>query len=499
MKRFAILLGCEEYKDYNYYQAIPYCHEDVTLLEETLINYCDFAKQDIYCELLNIFQEKTPENILNDIKELLNKSESGDTILFYYAGHGDNVDGESYLILPSTERDNIKQTGLPLRDISDLLRKNGRVNVRIFDCCHSGQDVRSAMTKIDSKTFIQDLVTSNTDGWITLASCREDEYSYPENSFGHGVFTYYLVESIKEFNSEDEIYPELLKLKVVDKVLKWAVDKGKKQTPTFNSSISGNISIAKRKKLVEKQSDITETNQDDSGKEDIISRINTMRGIQSIRSEDNLKKLRKYIEFICEKINMKQNAILKFDNTISISDMTSADDIPSHIMPLIINYLRSKKFEVDHECKVEKIYKQKGVQPSVLKYNTPIFNALYTPFEKQEPEIDRINYSIEQDWNLPESYIDVIVEEDELLPEGRIFLYICPLKISACLISGISVGNENKWNNQLLDTVFLKMDEKEDLKKIENQVLKLVNKFNKTYCDLVKKRLNYYEWELNLQ
>ncbi|MDW8802647.1 caspase family protein [Clostridium sp. A1-XYC3] len=493
MKRFAILLGCEEYKDYKNYSAISYCHADVNLLEETLINCCDFAKQDIYCELLNIYDERTPENILDEIRKLLDKSEPGDTILFYYSGHGDNVDGESYLVLPYTQRDNITQTGLPLRDISGLLRKNDRINVRIFDCCHSGQDVRSSKGKIDNKTFMQDIANSNNDGWITLASCREDEYSYPNNGFGHGVFTYYLVESIKEFNEDDEIYPELLKLKVVDKVLKWNSTSGNKQTPTFNSSIAGNISIARRKKAIEKQKDKVEDNQINSNKDGIISRIKAVRSIKSIKDEDNLKKLKNYIEFIYDKITHEQNSIEKFDNDLIISDIQTADEIPSHLQPLIINYLKSRKFEVSHEYKVEKIYKQKREQTNFLKFNHPLYN----PFDAHEPEVEKIKYSIEQDWDLPQSYLDVIVD-DQYFPEGRMFIYICPLKISACLISGISIGDEDKWNNELLDTIFLKMNEKEDLEKIQNQVCELIKKFNKAYQESIEKNLKYYEWEQKL-
>lgn len=207
MKRFAILLGAEEY---DFLQPTAFCHNDVILLKKTLIDYCDFAEQDVYDKLLSPKDDLQPAEILLEIKKLVDKSQVGDTVLFYYAGHGAYFNGDSYLILPNTKPDNIEKTSIPLRDISDLLRNDGRINVRIFDTCHSGQDVRASLVpNLNFKGFARDILTGSTSGWITLAACRENEYSYPDPRFGNGVFTYYLAEAIKEFEDEQDIFPEI--------------------------------------------------------------------------------------------------------------------------------------------------------------------------------------------------------------------------------------------------------------------------------------------------
>lgn len=44
MKRYAILLGTEEYEERNVYTDTRYCHDDVNLLKDTLVKYCNLAE-----------------------------------------------------------------------------------------------------------------------------------------------------------------------------------------------------------------------------------------------------------------------------------------------------------------------------------------------------------------------------------------------------------------------------------------------------------------------
>jgi len=59
-------------------------------------------------------------------------------------------------------------------------------------------------------------------------------------------------------------------------------------------------------------------------------------------------------------------------------------------------------------------------------------------------------------------------------------------------------ANSNKNRSLHFQFLLLKMDEKNDLEKINNQVFVLIKKYNETYYGLVKKRLSYYEWEISL-
>ena len=44
MKRYAWLISCEEYTDFD---DISFCHSDAFLMKETLESFCDYEKKDV--------------------------------------------------------------------------------------------------------------------------------------------------------------------------------------------------------------------------------------------------------------------------------------------------------------------------------------------------------------------------------------------------------------------------------------------------------------------
>ncbi|HBY75635.1 MAG TPA: hypothetical protein DEG47_01155, partial [Cyanobacteria bacterium UBA11148] len=263
MKRYAIILATEEYRYVK--PKTLFCHKDAQLLKKTLHEFCDFAEQDITLELLSSDILTTPVSLLDKIRLVAQRTQPGDTILFYYAGHGTLYKGEPYIILPDTNVSNIEQTALALRDVSDILRMPERVNVRIFDACHSGFDVRNqSVSPPDAQGFVRAITTADrTQGWLTFAACREDEFSHGDPNLSHGVFTYFLCEAIRSFPEDSNILPELLKIKVCEELADWCQKKTHVQTPTMNAAISGNLVIACRKRSILSQSQIQKNLADD--------------------------------------------------------------------------------------------------------------------------------------------------------------------------------------------------------------------------------------------
>lgn len=162
-------MAVEEYSDVAY-PPTDFCDADASLLKETLISHCDYAEQDVLLELLKPDRDVSPKSILERISELGTRSAPGDTILFLYAGHGGLFDGEPFLILPNTRQENKNQTALPFRDVSSALRLAGRTNVRVFDTCHSGFDVRAPVGHEDADLDVSGLVRSissaSEEGWM---------------------------------------------------------------------------------------------------------------------------------------------------------------------------------------------------------------------------------------------------------------------------------------------------------------------------------------------
>lgn len=242
MNRYAILIGCEDYK---YYDNISYCNNDASLMEEVLTKYCDYKYNNI--KLMFSYPEddvNSRDLILKVIEDVIDKLEEGDTLLFYFAGHGVVYENEGYLVLYDTDPQSISKTALSIRQIKDLTKEKNINMFNIIDACHSGFDSRGNSRGNASSEFISTIMQHKN--WATLASCSQNEKSYPYRDKEQGAFTYYVGEVIKEFKQDSNINIEILKHNVCEKMNKWCNENNKIQTPTLNSSISGNVSIATR-------------------------------------------------------------------------------------------------------------------------------------------------------------------------------------------------------------------------------------------------------------
>lgn len=170
---------------------------------------------------------------------MIDNTEKGDSILFYFAGHGVKEDEKGYLLLADSKASDLQKTALDLAKINELLRKSNIDCFMILDACHSGIFSRNA--------FISSIIDIVSDtGCITLASCPANEESYSYQEMQQGVFTYYLCEEIKKISFGEPIFIENLKIKVCKSVIEWGKKNSKIQTPTLNGQIVGNKAFAYR-------------------------------------------------------------------------------------------------------------------------------------------------------------------------------------------------------------------------------------------------------------
>lgn len=488
MKRFAFLLSAEEYM---IYPETAFCHNDNDLLKHNLIDFCDYAEQDVTNIKLTIFDETTPKIVLEELEKLVERTEPGDTILFYFAGHGITEDGDSYLVLPHTDHNNIKQTALPLRDISSLLRKPGRINLRIYDACHSGQDVRSADTEVpNSKQFTENLLLQqpNEESYITLASCKENEYSYPDSNLKNGVFTYFLCESLKEFHEEENVFPEILKMKLCDKVKNWCDINGKIQTPTMNSSISGNVAIAKRKKT-----EVLKPGPQVKEKEESTANLLTLLRSAAVIEETKQKEyLSEYINIVWSYLKEHSTKIQAFDCDVRLCQQPMDVSYIDHdIKENIVKFIVGKRFKPRHEIKIQKIYEKK--RPKTL-WEKQIIGLLGQ--KESEPEIKEIIYDIlETDW--PESFVEIQIMGDKVMvPEVSLFFYLLPLQMTACLIGGYRISYEGDSVIRFNKDKVLKYEADSNL--IPSLIDEIISLLNIEADKLIRKRIKYLQWEISL-
>ncbi|MCK4643361.1 caspase family protein [bacterium] len=476
MKRFAILLGSEEYKDF---LMTKYCHNDVNNLKETLITCCDYLEQDVYSRLLTPEDEIHPLEILKEVEKLLEKSQEGDSILFYYSGHGALIENEGYLILSTTSLTNIQQTSIPIRDINEVLKKDGRLCVRIFDACHSGIDIRDST--LNPTGFIREILSSTNEGWATLAACKENEGSYPDDSIESGVFSYYLCEAIREYKNGDEIYPEELKIKICRGVEKWLEDKPYIQTPTLNSSISGNVPIAVRKVIVEDTQENGSEIEDPQNDELISSTLEVLHEYAKRGITANKENYEQQINLMKSIFNdtKKENALLT-DAEVIVSD---SESIPAYLKRLIVRKFDDLGLKSSFDIRIVRIYEEEN----------PIFKRIMGGLSTRK--IEEIKYIIKQPYDYPDSFIQVKVKQQGFIPSGLIFCFIIPLQMKIWIIAGYSMGDRDIWSDRSNEIISAnKLDYKcSDRETVKALADLLIRKFKDKYLQKCKQREKYLE------
>jgi len=251
--QWAVLIGINGYHES--LGELSFCVNDTKLLQETLVSQvCGFAQERVLLLTEDEPKERQPTlgNIHSWLATWLSRPGPEDLVLVYFAGHGREVEGQAMLAPIDATLDSLPVTGIAIQYVRDLLERcNTSQKVLILDACHSGSGRDVATMTSQFKT---DLEAGK--GIYTIASCDSDQVSYEWPEQNHGVFTYYLTESIKQTAAPDadgaltldSVYDQTRR-----KVLEWCGDRRIKQDPVRICRMSGQIVIGKRQLSIEQQ------------------------------------------------------------------------------------------------------------------------------------------------------------------------------------------------------------------------------------------------------
>jgi hypothetical protein len=251
----ALLIGINDYRNLPRYseQLGRWINDlkgpvnDVSIMKKLLVSRYGFREEDI--KVLKE-SEATRDKILNTFESwLINGTNKGDLVLFYFSGHGTQVPDQNgdeddkkdealcaYEVKPTGAK-NIKEAGLILDDeLGVMLRElQGREVVTIVDACHSGTMTRSIRgkavsnleqtpafqarfipvkldpTAVREKSFSIEIPKQRDipQNQIIISSSRDDQLSlemkFPDGLY-HGALTSSL---IKGMEKKDITYNEL--------------------------------------------------------------------------------------------------------------------------------------------------------------------------------------------------------------------------------------------------------------------------------------------------
>lgn len=230
-RRFAIIIGINDYID----RKLDCCVNDANEVKKELINRCKFKEEDIH---LITSKFNSPVDVVYSYNQALKKIKAKihprtDSILFYFAGHGENILSKSNLLFHNFK--------YPFEKIHfDISTMNPKFQFYILDSCCSGGRVSfkekdsTVYTNPSNKNYIE-----NSFGEIFLYACQLNEIANEALDKKHGLLTYYFLESLKNkfLYDEDNILTPLRIQEYVAKKISILSDFN--QNPVIESRVTG--------------------------------------------------------------------------------------------------------------------------------------------------------------------------------------------------------------------------------------------------------------------
>ena len=237
--KWALVIGIANFQDRRL--NLQYTRKDADAVAELLKDpvYGRFPADHV--KLIEDAQATTV-NIRAGLSWLARQASEEDLAVIYIASHGtareQDVAGASYVVTFDTDvqsLDGLFNTSISLVDISNVVRTRVRAlkAVVILDICHSQGAVSQTVTvPATMPPQMVDHIREGT-GRVIIGASRAEESSYESVKYGHGLFTYYLLQALKERKDApmDKIYEY-----VTAHVTQDASANGWKQHPFFSAS-----------------------------------------------------------------------------------------------------------------------------------------------------------------------------------------------------------------------------------------------------------------------
>lgn len=191
----AILIGVDKY-DAPEAPELRYAVSDSRRLAAALRSEdggAYYGSKAIAAPLLD--DQATSKAILEAIDKAVSAAKPEDTILFSFSGHGVTANGKYYMLLKSTNIDDLPNTALPWSAIADKLQSAKARVVVLLDSCQSGFTGRQGLTTNEEAAAA--LLSGARAPILVLAASKGRQEAEEHEKWGGGLFTYALVEVLK--------------------------------------------------------------------------------------------------------------------------------------------------------------------------------------------------------------------------------------------------------------------------------------------------------------
>ncbi|MBR5610846.1 MAG: WG repeat-containing protein [Bacteroidales bacterium] len=198
--RFALVIGNEDYnggkRDASYQPNVEFAEQDATTFARFAEDMMGVPSQNIIL-LKNATYAQMKQN-LSKIERVAKQNPGQVELIVYYAGHG-QVDGdskESYLI-PVDVSITAPTAGIKLEEFySTLSSCNAKRTIVFLDACYSG---------VGRGIIIRAKETPVKGNLVVMTATSSSQRSMPYHDKSHGLFTYFLLKTMKDHNGDISI------------------------------------------------------------------------------------------------------------------------------------------------------------------------------------------------------------------------------------------------------------------------------------------------------
>lgn len=176
------------------------------------------------------------------------RSSMPESLLFYFSGHGTVTDLGAFLVtFDNAEYDE----GIEIQKVIRLLagESDSRHDTLVFlDCCHSGAGIRPDGTVEMRRPMLNDDIRTavNVDrGVAVIGAALSSQQAWEEQNFGHGIFTYYLLQGLYgEAADHDGCVTVHSLYEVISRNMGQRGGSREQQKPVFGGHIPGRLVLA---------------------------------------------------------------------------------------------------------------------------------------------------------------------------------------------------------------------------------------------------------------
>ena len=241
----AVIVGVSDYKNI---QKLTYAHTDAQAFYNFLTSSAGGKVQPNNIKLL-LNDKATAGQIFAALDWLLETTKEGETVIFYFSGHGDletkTIRQNGFLLAQDCPNASYMSGGtVAINYLQDylltLIQKNKAKVLLVTDACRSGKLAGGAEGVKQTATALQEQWESIT----KVLSSQAGELSYESQKWnnGGGIFTYYMInglEGLADRNKDKKVSLTELFIYLSDNIPK---ETEFKQNPYVTGNLNGTVS-----------------------------------------------------------------------------------------------------------------------------------------------------------------------------------------------------------------------------------------------------------------